>query len=119
MADINSTSKQASEFILFREMEVIIGDCSFCPLTCFSWLCSQNGIIAPVSCIGDIQSLLLSVMCNVASILVWKKSSGLVIADQVERCCFVNATIAFCKLQHLNPTTAIKTQVSLTTLVKK
>jgi calcineurin-binding protein cabin-1 len=65
-----------------------------------------------MSCIGGIQSLLLSVMCNVASILLCKKSSGLLIADQAERCCFVNAAIGFCKLQHLNPNLPVKTQVS-------
>lgn len=65
-----------------------------------------------MSCIGDIQSLLLSVMCNVASILLCKKSSGLLVADEAERCCFVDAAIGFCKLQHLNPNCPVKTQVS-------
>ncbi|XP_041019240.1 calcineurin-binding protein 1 isoform X3 [Juglans microcarpa x Juglans regia] len=73
----------------------------------------SNGVIVPISCIGDIQSLLLSVMCNVASILSCKKSSGLVVGDQAERCCFVDSAIAFCKLQHLKPTLPVKTQVDL------
>lgn len=65
-----------------------------------------------MSCIGDIQSLLLAAMGNVASSLICKNSSGLVIADETERRCFVNAAIAFCKLQHLNPNLTVKTQVS-------
>ncbi|KAG6649279.1 calcineurin-binding protein 1 isoform X3 [Carya illinoinensis] len=73
----------------------------------------SNGVIVPMSCIGDIQSLLLSVMCNVASILSCKKSSGLVVGDQAERCCFVDSAIAFCKLQHLKPTLPVKAQVEL------
>ncbi|PON67874.1 Signal transduction response regulator [Parasponia andersonii] len=69
--------------------------------------------IIPASSINDIQSLLLSVMCNVAGIFLCKKSSGLLIVDQTERHCFVEAAIAFCKLQHLNLTVPVKTQVDL------
>ncbi|KAK9273730.1 hypothetical protein L1049_018540 [Liquidambar formosana] len=75
-----------------------------------------SGITVLMSNIGDIQSLLLVVMCNIASIFLYKRSSGLPIADQTERrqsCCFVDAAIAFCKLQHLNPTVPVKTQVEL------
>lgn len=74
-------------------------------------LCLQDTI--PVSTIGDMQCLLLSVMCNVASIFLSKKSSDLVITDQIERSCFIEASIAFCKLQHLNIMITVKTQVSL------
>uniref|UniRef100_A0A803QRQ8 Uncharacterized protein n=1 Tax=Cannabis sativa TaxID=3483 RepID=A0A803QRQ8_CANSA len=66
--------------------------------------------IVPASTIKDIQSLLLSVMCNIAGIFLSKKASGLEIADQIERHCFVEAAIAFCKLQHLNLTVPVKTQ---------
>ncbi|XP_062097200.1 calcineurin-binding protein 1 isoform X2 [Humulus lupulus] len=72
-----------------------------------------DGNIVPASTVKDIQSLLLSVMCNIAGIFLSKKSSGLVIADQTERHCFVEAAIAFCKLQHLNLTVPVKTQVDL------
>lgn len=68
--------------------------------------------------ISDIHSLLLELMCNVANKYLSKKSSGLGISDQndrEERCYFVDAAIAFCKLQHLNPDVPIKTQVRLTT----
>lgn len=73
----------------------------------------SNGYTIPISSVGDIQSLLSSVMCNVASILISKKSSGLEVDDQAEKFCFVDAAIAFCKLQHLNPTLPVKTQVDL------
>uniref|UniRef100_A0A803PHX4 Uncharacterized protein n=1 Tax=Cannabis sativa TaxID=3483 RepID=A0A803PHX4_CANSA len=66
--------------------------------------------IVPASTVKDIQSLLLSVMCNIAGIFLSKKASGLEIADQIERHCFVEAAIAFCKLQHLNLTVPVKTQ---------
>ncbi|KAM6562519.1 hypothetical protein CsatB_022517 [Cannabis sativa] len=69
--------------------------------------------IVPASTVKDIQSLLLSVMCNIAGIFLSKKASGLEIADQIERHCFVEAAIAFCKLQHLNLTVPVKTQVDL------
>lgn len=81
---------------------------------CDKW-CSfllQDNIVVPTSSINDIQSLLLSVMCNVAGIFICKKSSGLVIADETEKNCFIEAAIALCKLQHLNVTVPVKTQVS-------
>ncbi|XP_004291149.1 PREDICTED: uncharacterized protein LOC101292862 [Fragaria vesca subsp. vesca] len=67
----------------------------------------------PMSSIGDLQCLLLSVMCNVASIFLCKKSPELVIADEIEQSCFIEASIAFCKLQHLNHMIPVKTQVDL------
>lgn len=75
-----------------------------------------NGIVYPVSIIGDLQSLLLAVMLNVARNFLSKKSLEPVIADQSEqkqKCCFLSAAIAFCKLQHLNSTIPVKTQVEL------
>lgn len=72
----------------------------------------KDGTAVPARIINDIQSLLLTVMCNVAGIFLYKKSSGQVIADQTERNCFVEAAIAFCKLQHLNHMIPVKTQVS-------
>lgn len=65
-----------------------------------------------MSSINDIQSLMFSVMCQVASVFFCKKSSGLVVADQAETSCFIEAAISFCKLQHLNPAVSIGTQVS-------
>ncbi|KAJ0030881.1 hypothetical protein Pint_12896 [Pistacia integerrima] len=76
----------------------------------------SNGFVVPLSSISDIQSLLLAVMCNVASNFLCKKSSGPVIVDQTDQkveCCFVDAATAFCKIQHLNPTVPVKTQVDL------
>jgi calcineurin-binding protein cabin-1 len=80
-------------------------------------LCLQNSFVVPESRIGDLQSLLLVVMCNVASNFLCKKSSGPVVVDetdQKQQCCFVDAATAFCKLQHLNPTVPVKTQVNHT-----
>ncbi|XP_038700299.1 calcineurin-binding protein 1 isoform X1 [Tripterygium wilfordii] len=78
----------------------------------------SNGVSDIVSIVGDIQSLLLAVMCHVASNYFLKQSSAPVIADQVlagqkQRCCFVDAAVAFCKLQHLYPSIPVKTQVEL------
>ncbi|XP_024034342.1 uncharacterized protein LOC18055037 isoform X1 [Citrus clementina] len=75
-----------------------------------------NGFNVLVSSICDIQCLLLAVMYNVASNFLSKKFSGPLNVDQTDQklqCCFVNAAIAFCKLQHLNPTVPVKTQVTL------
>lgn len=58
------------------------------------------------------QFLLLSVMCNVINIFLSKKSSGAAVDDQVERCCLVDAAIAFCKLQHLDLSVPVKSHVS-------
>ncbi|KAM1022369.1 hypothetical protein ACFX15_042521 [Malus domestica] len=66
----------------------------------------------PMSSIGDMQCLLLSVMYNVASIFLSKKSD-LANTDQIERNCFIEASIAFCKIQHLNAMINVKTQVDL------
>ncbi|XVF35387.1 hypothetical protein REPUB_Repub18cG0141300 [Reevesia pubescens] len=69
-----------------------------------------------VSIIGDIQSLLLAIMYSIANNVLCKKSSMPVIVDQPEQKqsnCFIDAAIAFCKLQHLDPSVTAKTQVEL------
>ncbi|XP_057954902.1 calcineurin-binding protein 1 isoform X2 [Malania oleifera] len=76
----------------------------------------SNGFTFPIRSIGDIQSVLVTVMCNIVSIFLSKKSSSLAILDSTEkrqRCCFIDAAIAFCKLQHLNPNAPVKSQVEL------
>ncbi|XWS70284.1 hypothetical protein CRYUN_Cryun03dG0034900 [Craigia yunnanensis] len=68
------------------------------------------------SIFSDIQSLLLAIMYNIANNVLCKKSSMPVIVDQLEQNqsnCFIDAVIAFCKLQHLDPSVAVKTQVEL------
>ncbi|KAL7189306.1 hypothetical protein ACSBR1_039032 [Camellia fascicularis] len=63
----------------------------------------------------DKLSLLLTLMCNIASTCFSKKSAGPAISDQIEqsqRCCFIDSAILICKLQHLNPV-PIKTQIEL------
>ncbi|KAF8407122.1 hypothetical protein HHK36_006247 [Tetracentron sinense] len=76
---------------------------------------NSDGFSIPVSSIGDIQSLLLTVMCNIVNVFLCKKSSvlGTTETEQQESRCFVDAAIAFCKLQHLNQTVPVKTQVEL------
>ncbi|KAL3844213.1 hypothetical protein ACJIZ3_001616 [Penstemon smallii] len=70
----------------------------------------------PMAVIGDIQSLLLTLMCNIANSYFARKSSGIGVTEsieQTERCYFVDAAIAFCKLQHLNFNVTIKSQTEL------
>ncbi|XP_022729636.1 uncharacterized protein LOC111284855 isoform X2 [Durio zibethinus] len=69
-----------------------------------------------VSILNYIQSLLLAIMYNIANTVLCKKSSMPVIVDQAEQKqsnCFIDAAIAFCKLQHLDPSVTVKTQVEL------
>lgn len=76
-------------------------------------LCLQNCVVTPMGIITDIQTLLLAVMCHVAINCLCKRSSADE-SEQKQEFCFVDAGIAFCKLQHLIPTVPVKTQVSLT-----
>ncbi|KAG0463525.1 hypothetical protein HPP92_019594 [Vanilla planifolia] len=64
-----------------------------------------------VGVIGDIQSLLLAVMCDsVRRILKLSVSGNLNHTDQLESCLLVDASITFCKLQHLLPSVLAKAQ---------
>lgn len=75
-----------------------------------------NNVTVPRDIIGDIQRLLLTLMCNIAKMCFCKNSSGVTNPDQTEqkqRCFFVNAAIAFCKLQHIDLTVPMKSQVDL------
>lgn len=75
-----------------------------------------NGSVIPMRIIGDIQSLLLAVMYHIANIYFSKKSLETDDLDDNERrqkSCFVDAAIAFFRLQHLNPNIPIKTQIEL------
>lgn len=66
--------------------------------------------------ISDIQSLLLTVMSNAVRTILIQKCSGTsssVSMDQFNGSCLVDAAIAFCKLQHLDPSISIKAQVDL------
>ncbi|CAI9277317.1 unnamed protein product [Lactuca saligna] len=77
---------------------------------------SINGSVIPMRIIGDIQSSLLAVMCHIANICFSKKSIEVDNPDDDEKrqkCCFVDAAIAFFRLQHLNPNISIKTQIEL------
>ena len=78
-----------------------------------SFLYFQDDLSVPTRSICQMQSLLLLIISYVASILVCNKASTEVLSDQAESRCFVDAVVVFCKLQHLSPTTPIKTQVSL------
>ncbi|KAM0859920.1 hypothetical protein ACQ4PT_046877 [Festuca glaucescens] len=76
----------------------------------------QDGLSSLVFIIGGIQSLLLKIMCAAVKMIVWRKlscSGTSDQADQLDSSCLVDAAIAFCKLQHLDPTISVKTQVDL------
>ncbi|WOL15244.1 hypothetical protein Cni_G24025 [Canna indica] len=69
-----------------------------------------------VSIVADIQSLLLAVMCSAMRTIISQKLSGSITSgqtDQLDSWCLVDAAIAFCKLQHLDSSVSIKTQVDL------
>ncbi|KAK9077678.1 hypothetical protein SSX86_006015 [Deinandra increscens subsp. villosa] len=77
---------------------------------------SINGSVVPMKIIGDIQSLLLAVMCHITSICFSKKSLGvddLEGKERKEKGLFVDAAIVFFRLQHLNPNVPVKTQIEL------
>ncbi|XP_062212069.1 calcineurin-binding protein 1-like isoform X1 [Phragmites australis] len=76
----------------------------------------QDGWSSLISIVGDIQSLLLTIMCAAVKMILSRKFSCFGTSyqvDQLESSCLVDAAIAFCKLQHLDPTISIKTQVDL------
>ncbi|CAN6309808.1 unnamed protein product [Urochloa humidicola] len=76
----------------------------------------QDGWSSLISIVGDIQSLLLTIMCAAVKIIISRKlscSGTSYQVDQLESSCLIDAAIAFCKLQHLDPTISIKTQVDL------
>ncbi|KAJ4708134.1 Tetratricopeptide repeat (TPR)-like superfamily protein [Melia azedarach] len=101
--------------LVAEEVKAIL-QCVLQVKNCIDQTGDHNGFVALVSSICDIQSLLLAVMCNVASNFLSKKSCGPLNVDQTDQkqqCCFVDAVTAFCKLQHLNPTVPVKTQVEL------
>ncbi|KAJ0982834.1 hypothetical protein J5N97_011089 [Dioscorea zingiberensis] len=76
----------------------------------------KDGFKQLVCIIGDIQSLVLNVMCGAVRLILNQKvpnSSTSNQMDQMEIWCLVDAVIAFCKLQHLDPSVPVKTQVDL------
>ncbi|KAG8062156.1 hypothetical protein GUJ93_ZPchr0003g16628, partial [Zizania palustris] len=76
----------------------------------------QDGFSSLVSIVGDFQSLLLTIMCAAVKMILSRKHSCTgpsYQADQLESSCLVDAAIAFCKLQHLDPMISIKVQVDL------
>ncbi|KAL7159263.1 hypothetical protein ABFS83_01G016200 [Erythranthe nasuta] len=78
---------------------------------------NENPKNIPVAVIGDIQSLLLTFMYSIANSCFAKKSYGLGSVpdsiEQTERCYFVDAAIAFYKLQYMFFNTPIKSQAEL------
>lgn len=73
----------------------------------------QDGFSSLVSIVGDFQSLLLTIMCAAVKMILSRKHSCTGTsyqADQLESSCLVDAAIAFCKLQHLDPMISIKIQ---------
>ncbi|PWA96496.1 tetratricopeptide repeat (TPR)-like superfamily protein [Artemisia annua] len=77
---------------------------------------SIDSYVAPMKIISDIQSLLIAAMSHIAKICFSKKFLGVDDLDDKERRnkhCFVDAAIAFFRLQHLNPNVPLKIQVEL------
>ncbi|MQM21597.1 hypothetical protein Taro_054641 [Colocasia esculenta] len=69
-----------------------------------------------INIVGDVQSLLLIVMHSAVKTILGQKVWGMGImsqTDQLGSWCLVDAAIAFCKFQHLDPTVPIKAQVEL------
>lgn len=76
----------------------------------------KDGFKDLVCVIGEIQSLILNVMCGAVKLILSQKapnSSASKQMDQMEIWCLIDAAIAFCKLQHLDPSVPVKTQVKL------
>ncbi|XP_020257263.1 uncharacterized protein LOC109833848 isoform X2 [Asparagus officinalis] len=68
------------------------------------------------SIISEIQTLLLAVMCYAVRKIISLKGScsgSSNHVDQLDGWCLVDAGVAFCKLQHLDPSVPIKTQADL------
>lgn len=66
--------------------------------------------------LGHMQQLLLTIMCHISMMSAVRKSSGLAVSDAIEQSeatCFVDAAVAFCRLQHLHTVTSIRQQVEL------
>lgn len=64
--------------------------------------------------IGDIQSLLVVLMCNIVNVYFSRRSSEIGVPEENEKDqkgFFVDAAIAFFKLQQLIPNIPVKTQV--------
>ncbi|GJU18335.1 tetratricopeptide repeat-like superfamily protein [Tanacetum coccineum] len=77
---------------------------------------STDSSVALMKIISDIQSLLIAAMCHIANICFSQKFLEVDDLDDKERmskCCFIDAAIAFFRLQHLNPNVPVKTQVEL------
>ncbi|XP_039139990.1 calcineurin-binding protein 1 isoform X1 [Dioscorea cayenensis subsp. rotundata] len=77
---------------------------------------TYDGFKDLVCVIGEIQSLILNVMCGAVKLILSQKapnSSASKQMDQMEIWCLIDAAIAFCKLQHLDPSVPVKTQVDL------
>ncbi|GMH10793.1 hypothetical protein Nepgr_012634 [Nepenthes gracilis] len=120
---VNLTSDAESKDSANKHLlDLVVGEVkaiSQCASQVKNWIDQRgdsNGISVPTSIISHIQSLLLAFMGNIARMYFCKKPLGTAGLDQVEqkqKSCFVNAAIAFCKLQHLDLTVSIKTQVNL------
>ncbi|KAL2940174.1 Calcineurin-binding protein 1 [Bienertia sinuspersici] len=103
-------------FDLIAEQVKAISECAFRVKNFVDQKKDLNDTTIPRSSVANIQILLLALMCNIARMCFCKKLSGISSPDhreQKQRYFFVNAAIAFCKLQHLDLTIPIKTQVDL------
>lgn len=113
--ELNETSTTGLHPLLYEEVKAI-SQCTLELKNLTNSCGSINGSVVPMRVIGDIQSLLLAVMCHIASICFPKNSLGVEDLDNKGKrlkCCFVDSAIVFFRLQHLNPNVPVKTQVEL------
>ncbi|XP_031102480.1 calcineurin-binding protein 1 [Ipomoea triloba] len=81
-----------------------------------SIMSGNSNVLVQTTILVDIQSLLLKLMCKIANSYLCQRSSVMENSDQSEprdRCYFIDAAIAFCKLQHLIANVPIKSQTEL------
>ena len=72
----------------------------------------QASFDIPTTLLGQVQCLLLTIMCHVVRSLPFS-IAGADPNEQLESSCFADAAVAFCKLQHLDLSVSVKKQVSL------
>ncbi|VFQ73182.1 unnamed protein product [Cuscuta campestris] len=80
-----------------------------------STVSATSNVHVPTTILGDIHSFLLRLMCKIANTYLRQRSS-MDCSDQSEpndRCYFVDAAVAFCKLQHSIANVPIKSQIEL------
>lgn len=126
MSEFNSStppeeSKDSSKqwnHLVAEEVKAISRDISIIKSLTSPWGNSQpqNVIVVASRIIGDIQLPLLALMCSIVNMNFSRRSSGVAVSEESEQWqkgCFVDAAIAFFKLQNLIPSVPVKSQTEL------